>query len=188
MPSGDFAIGLMTIITGLAIADMVSSTHGLLMHRARVRWDWLAVLAALLIFLLIVSSWGISYRTMGNQMINPPLWLFVIGLSQIIPVYLAARASLPDAVDEKGVSLAAHYAEVSRYFWATLAFTYLMFLAYGVTTMGPGALLGPLLSPAAQLLMMATLFIVPSRRVHALLVPVIFLLFCYDHLLSPMFA
>src|SRR5262245_1133905 len=40
MPSGDFAIGLMTIITGLAIADMVASTHLLLMHRARVQWDW----------------------------------------------------------------------------------------------------------------------------------------------------
>lgn len=188
MPSGDFAIGLMTIITGLAIADMVSSTHGLLMHRARVRWDWLAVLAALLIFLLIVSSWGISYRTMGNQKINPPLWLFVIGLSQIIPVYLAARASLPDMVDEQGVSLAAYYAEVSRYFWAAVAFTYLMFVAYGVTVEGPGALLGSQASPAAQLLMMSLLIVVPDRRLHVVLVPVIFLLFCYDHLLSPMFA
>ena len=37
MLSGDFAIGLMTIITGLAIADMVASTHGLLMDRRRVR-------------------------------------------------------------------------------------------------------------------------------------------------------
>lgn len=188
MLSGDFAIGLMTIITGLAIADLVASTHGLLMNRRRVGWDWLATLAAIYIFLLIVSSWGISYRTMGNQAINPPLWLFVIGLSQIIPVYLAARASLPDAVDEKGVSLAAHYAAISRYFWASVAFTYFVFVAYGVYTFGPGELLRSYLSPFAQLLMMAVLITVPSRRVHAVLVPLIFLGFCYDHLTGPMFA
>jgi hypothetical protein len=188
MLSGDFAIGLMTIITGLAIADMVASTHSLLMNRKRVQWDWLAILAAIYVFLLIVSSWGISYRTMGNQMINPPLWLFVVGLSQIIPLYLSARASLPDAVDEKGVSLAAHYAEIRRYFWASVGFTYLMFVAYGVVILGPSVLWGSYLSPAAQTVMMAVLVVVPSRRIHAALVPIIVLLFCYDHLVSPMFS
>lgn len=188
MLSGDFAIGLMTIITGLAIADMVASMHGLLMDRERVRWDWLATLAAIYIFLLIVSSWGISYRTMGNQMINPPLWLFVIGLSQIIPLYLSARASLPDAVPEEGISLAAHYEQVRRYFWASVAFTYLMFVAYGVIILGPRALLTSYLSPAAQLVMMVILVVVPNRRIHALLVPLVVALFCYDHLISPMFS
>jgi len=188
MLSGDFAIGLMTIITGLAIADMVASTHALLMNRHRVRWDWLATLAAAYIFLLIVSSWGISYRTMGNQMINPPLWLFVIGLTQIIPLYLSGRASLPDVVEEKGVDLAAHYAQVRRYFWASVAFTYLMFVGYGIFILGPATLLGSYLSPFAQLLMMAALVVVADRRVHAVIVPIIFLLFCYDHLFSPMFS
>ncbi|HKY82072.1 MAG TPA: hypothetical protein VJM09_11450 [Sphingobium sp.] len=188
MLSGDFTIGLMTIITGLAIADMVASIHGLLMNRTRVRWDWLAILVATFIFLLIVSSWGISYRTMGNQTINPPLWLFVLGLSQIVPLYLAARASLPDVVDEKGVSLAAHYAQVRRYFWASVAFTYLMFVAYGVYVLGPGVLSATYISPAAQLAMMAVLIVVPDRRVHVLLVPIVFALFCYNHLLGPMFS
>lgn len=188
MLSGDFAIGLMTIITGLAIADMVASLHGLLMHRQRVRWDWLAGLVAVFIFLLIVSSWGISYRTMGNQMINPPLWMFVVGLSQIVPLYMSGRASLPDTVGDKGVSLAAHYAEVRRYFWASVAFTYLMFVAYGAVILGPKVLIGSYVSPFAQLLMMAILIAVPDRRVHMLLVPVIVLLFSYDHLFSPMFS
>jgi hypothetical protein len=188
MLSGDFAIGLMTIITGLAIADMVASTHVLFMNRQRIEWDWLAILTALFIFLLIVSSWGISYRTMGNQMINPPLWMFVIGLSQIIPLYLSARASLPDEVGEKGISLAAHYAEVRRYFWAAVAFTYLMFVAYGAVILGPGVLLSSYLSPSAQLVMMVVLIAVANRRIHVLLVPIIVLLFCYDHLLGPMFS
>jgi hypothetical protein len=188
MLSGDFAIGLMTIITGLAIADMVASMHGLLMNRAAVRWDWLAVLVAIYIFMLIVSSWGISYRTMGNQMINPPLWLFVVGLSQIIPLYLSARASLPDEVGDHGVSLANHYAAVSRYFWVSVAFTYVMFVAYGVFILGPSVLAGSYLSPAAQLVIMVVLIAVPNRRLHALLVPAIVILFCYNHLTHPMFS
>ena len=188
MLSGDFAIGLMTIITGLAIADMVASMHVVFMSRRQVQWDWLAILAAAYIFLLIVSSWGISYRTMGNQMINPPLWLFVVGLSQIIPLYLAARASLPDAVDPEGVSLAIHYAKVHRYFWVSLGFTYLMFVAYGAFILGPGVLAGSYFSSTAQLVMIAVLVAVPDRRVHAIFVPMIVLLFCYDHLFSPMFS
>lgn len=188
MSSGDYTIGLMTIITGLAIADMVSSMHGLLMNRERVRWDWLALLAALFIFMLIVGSWGISFRTMANLNINPPLWLFVLGLSQIVPLYLSARASLPDVVDEKGISLADHYAKNRRYFWGSVAFTYLMFVAYGVYVLGPGVLSPTYLSPAAQLVMMAVLIVTPNRRVHAVLVPVIFLLFSYNHLLTPMFS
>jgi hypothetical protein len=188
MLSGDFAIGLMTIITGLAIADMVASMHSLLLNRERVRWDWLATLVAIYIFLLIVSSWGISYRTMGNQMINPPLWLFVLGLSQIIPLYLSARASLPDAVGDKGVSLAAHYGEVRRYFWLSVAFTYLMFIGYAVYVLGPAVLLGSYFSPFAQLLLMAVLIALANRRVHALLVPAIFVLFCYDHMFHAMFS
>ena len=188
MSSGDYTIGLMTIITGLAIADMVASMHGLLMNRAKVGWDWLAMLAAIFIFMLIVSSWGISFRTMGNVNINPPLWLFVLGLSQIVPLYLAARASLPDAVGEDGVSLAEHYARIRRYFWGSVAFTYAMFVAYGMYVLGPRGLSLTYLSPAAQLVMIVLLIALPSRRLHALLVPVILALFCYNHLLSPMFS
>ena len=188
MLSGDYAIGLMTIITGLAIADMVASTHGLLMNRQRVRWDWLATLAATFIFLLIVSSWGISYRNVGNHQINPFLWSFALWLAQIIPLYLAARASLPDAVGDDGVDLAAHYAGISRYFWASIAFTYALFVAYAAYRMAPQAILGRYLSPSIQLLMMLVLIAVPNRRVHTILVPIIVLLFSYDHVTRPMFA
>ena len=158
------------------------------MDRRRVRWDWLATLAAIYIFLLIVSSWGISFRTLGNKSINPYLWLFVVGLSQIIPLYLAARASLPDAVGDQGVSLADHYARISRYFWASVAFTYAIYLGYAVYTARLSDFTHGYWSPTAQLLLMLVLIAVRRRRVHALLVPLIFLLFCYDHVDRPMFG
>jgi len=188
MTSGDFAIGLMTIITGLAIADMVISLHALLMNHRRVQWDWLAILTAVYVFLLIVSTWGIYFRRLANQQIAPPLWLFGIYLGQAVTMYLAARASIPDEVTAKGVALADHYARISRYFWASLAFTYLVYLGFSLANSEAGFTLGPYLSPSAQLLMMFVLIAVPNRRVHVMLVPVIFVLFCYDHLLAPMFA
>ena len=188
MLSGDYAIGLLTIITGLAIADVVISLHLLLLNRARVRWDWLAILAAVLIVLLITVIWGLSYQNMGNRDFNPPLWQFALRLAQIVPMYLAARAILPDEVGKDGVSLADHYAEVSRYFWASIAVTYLIYLVFNLSQEGAATLLGYYLLPAAQVAMMAVLIADSRRGVHALLVPIIFAWFCYDHLAKPMFG
>lgn len=188
MLSGDYAIGLLTIITGLAIADVVASLHVLLVNRERVRWDWLAAVAAAFVTLLIIATWGISFRNMGNQQYNPPLWVFAIRLAQIIPLYLAARASLPDAVGKEGVVLASHYEANSRYIWASVAITYAIFLAYNASSSGAAVLLGYYISPLVQFVLMLMLIWFRGRRVHALLVPAIFLSFCYDHLERPMFG
>ena len=188
MLSGDYAIGLLTIITGLAIADVVVSLHLLLVNRARVRWDWLAMVATVLIVLLITVIWGISYQNMGNRQFNPPVWHFAARLAQIVPMYLAARAILPDEVGKGEVVLADHYAAVSRYFWASIAVTYLIYLAFNLAHDGPASLLGYYLAPAVQLTMMLVLILVQRRGVHVLLVPVIFAWFCYDHLAKPMFG
>ena len=188
MSSGDFAIGLLTIITGLAIVDMVTSLHGVLTNRLRVRWDWLAMLAALFVFLVIVCIWGLNFRAMANQSVNPRLWFFALQLAQVIPMYLAARASLPDAVDEQGVSLADHYARFSRYLWAAVAVTYVNYIGFGIYYEGPGAIAGAYFVALVQLLLMLVLVAIRARGVHALLVPAIFVLFCYDHLNVPMFG
>ena len=91
-------------------------------------------------------------------------------------------------MDKDGIALASHYAEVSRYFWTSVAITYAIFLGYNVSTSGASSLLGTYLAPAAQLLMMFILIGTARRGVHALLVPIIFLWFCYDHLNLPIFG
>jgi hypothetical protein len=129
MTSGDFAIGLSTIITGLAITVMLANLHALLVNRRRIRWDWLTLLAGAFVFMLIVDSWGVSFRQLANRPINPPLWLFLVMLGDIIPMYLAARAIFPDYLTDEGVDLARHYAQVSRFLWGSLLFSYALFLA-----------------------------------------------------------
>jgi hypothetical protein len=188
MTSGDFAIGLSTIITGLAITVMLANIHGLFVNRRKVKWDWLTLLAALYVFILIVDSWGVSFRTLGNRPINPPLWLFLIMLGDLIPMYLAARAIFPDYLADEGVNLATHYASVSRYLWGALAVSYLLYLGWAMGKFGAIATLQSQWPLFAQFAVVAALVVFRQRRVHELLVPVVFLLFCVHHLNEPLFA
>jgi hypothetical protein len=188
MTSGDFAIGLSTIITGLAITVMLANLHALLVNRRRVRWDWLTLLAASLVFMLIVDSWGVSFRQLANRPINPPLWLFLIMLGDIIPMYLAARAVFPDYLTDEGVNLATHYAEISRFLWSSLAFSYALYLAWSVWKFGAVRVMQNDWLLAAQMAVAIFLLLVRQRRAHELLVPVVVLLFCFHHLNEPLFA
>ena len=188
MTSGDFAIGLSTIITGLAITVMLANLHALLVNRRRVRWDWLTLLAGAFVFMLIVDSWGVGFRTLGNRPINPPLWLFLIMLGDIIPMYLAARAIFPDYLTDEGVNLATHYASISRFLWAALVWSYVLFLAWSIWKFGGALVMRTQWLLAAQLAVAVPLLFIRRRRVHEVLVPVIVLLFCIHLLNEPLFA
>ncbi len=187
MTSGDFAIGLSTIITGLAITVMLGSIHALLVNRRKVKWDWVALTAAAFVFMLIVGSWGVSFRILGNRNINPPLWLFLLMLGGIIPMYLAARAALPDQLLEEGVDLKAHYHAVSRYLWLSIGISFLIYVLWDALHVGMADLEKQWLV-LAQLLFVLPLTVSRRRRVHEMLVPVVFALFCLHHLNEPLFA
>ena len=183
MDASNYLLGLFVIITGLAIADIVVSLHGVLLNRRKIKWDWLALAAAGFIFLLIIVSWGLSFRSWHLAGVNPTIWEFVITLGQIIPLYLAARASLPDDVPAEGVDLAAHYDYVSRYFWSAVAVTYGLYLLAVVTTRPMSEeLVWDRWNGTTQLILMLVLIVFPQRRIHAWIVPVILVLFVFDHL------
>lgn len=189
MSGGEYLLGLILIITGLAITDIVVSLHGILLNRDKVKWDWLALLATAYIFLMIVNSWGLSFQAFNSEKVNPPLWQFLELLGQIIPLYLAARASLPDHLPDDGVDLAAHYARVSRYFWSAIAATLVLYLVgamFHTGTIIPA--IEERLGAAAQLLLIVPLIVSSARRVHSVFVPLVVAVFCYDHLTVPLFG
>ena len=188
MTSGDFAIGLGTIITGLAITVMLANLHALLENRRKVRWDWLTLLAAALVFTLIVGSWGVSFRTFANREINPPLWLFLFMLGDIIPLYLAARAIFPDYLTDEGVNLAKHYDSVSRFLWASVGLSYFLYVGWAAVRFGAGEMLRSQALLLAQLAVIVPLILFRQRRLHELLVPAVFLLFSIHHLNEPLFG
>jgi hypothetical protein len=179
----NYLLGLLVIITGLAISDLVVSLHGVLLNRRLVKWDWLALAAAAFIFLVVVVSWGIGFRAWHQRDVNPTIWAFLVTLAQLIPLYLAARASLPDEIDPKGVDLAGHYAYVSRYFWSAIAVSYGLYLVAVIATRPfSEQLLRDRWNGTTQLILMLVLIALPSRAVHRLVVPAIMLLFVLDHM------
>jgi hypothetical protein len=148
----------------------------------------MAVLAAVYVFMLIVGSWGVSFRTLGNRSINPPLWVFLILLGEIVPMYRAARAVLPDQLLDEGVDLGSHYALVSRYLWASVAVSFILYVAWGLAKWGLAQEMQRQWLVIAQVVCIVPLILFRNRRVHELLVPVVFLLFCFHHLNEPLFA
>ncbi len=178
MAGGEYLLALLAIITGLAISDMVVSLHGLLLNRRLIKWDWLTLMSAAFIFITIVHSWGISFRSFEDGF-SPPLWMFLLVLWQNIPFYLAARAVLPDHVrvgDE--VDLAGHYAFISRYFWAAISLSAVNFLALLVAYNGLRFIIERAWGTALALLLFAPLIIWPDRRLHRILVPILFAFLC----------
>ena len=182
MSGADYILGLLAIITGLTISDMIVSLHGLLINRRHVNWDWLPLIAASCVLLLIISTWRHLYVGLQGAVKGPPIWIFVIVLTQNVGLYLAARAALPDRIKiGEPCDLSAHYDFVARYLWAALALSYAVFILLGALE---PILLGKLQFPTtffsalAGLPVILILMIWPSRKLHRIVVPLFFLWVC----------
>lgn len=182
MSGADYIVGLLAIVTGLAISDMIVSLHGLLINRRHVAWDWLPMLAAACVLLLIINTWRMVYVGFQGAVKGPPIWVFVLVLTQNIGLYLAARAALPDRlVAGEPISLREYYDSVDRYLWSALAVSYAVFLL--LSSLEP-ILLGKMQFPDAfvhALLgfpVILALVIWPKRKLHRIVVPLFFLWLC----------
>jgi hypothetical protein len=106
------------IILGLAVSDLAISLHRLLGAGRRVKWDWLAPLAALVAFLKIVTQWW-SWHAAEPLAAAVTFEVFLVLQTGSVLLFLLAAAALPDEVrPEETVDLAAHYATVRRRYWS----------------------------------------------------------------------
>jgi hypothetical protein len=103
-------------------------------------------------------------------------------LLQTIGLYLAARAALPDRVEiGKPIDLRSYYDFVDRYLWSALSFSYGGFIF--LNSLAP-IMLGKIQFPSLfiQALIgfpfILALAIWPSRRLHQIVVPLLFLWLC----------
>ena len=112
----EYLLLLAAIVLGLAIADLAVSVQRLLAAGPRVRWDWLAPMAALVAFLKIVTQWWVWFAA---QQIASGLTfeMFLAVLAAAVLLFLLAATALPDDFGERRVDLRAHYATVSRRYW-----------------------------------------------------------------------
>src|SRR5262245_3455454 len=102
-----YSLVLVTIIIGLAIADILASLHRLLRARRQTRWDWRPLAAALLVLLTILQFWWGFYR-LGQIELWSRYGAFLLLMLQLILMFLLACAALPDEVRDR-LDLATYY-------------------------------------------------------------------------------
>ena len=159
------------VILGLAVSDLALSLHRLLGAGARVTWDWLAPMAAVVAFLKIVTQWWIWYG--AKALADGMTWeMFLALLVSTLLLFLLAAAALPDETDAP-IDLAAHYAAISRRYWILFigqwllgnAFSIWAQMAIGHAHFDPRTLISPGVAIAA---VAVVLVFVRNRWLHGL--------------------
>jgi hypothetical protein len=116
----EYLLTFVSVILGLAVSDVAISLHRLLGAGRRVRWDWLAPLAAVAVFLKIVTQWWAWFGT-ARVARSLTFEMFVVVLVATVMLFLLAATALPDEQADGTIDLRAHYAAVSRRFWLLFA-------------------------------------------------------------------
>lgn len=105
---------------GLAVTDLCTSLNRLLGAGAKVRWDWLAPLAAIVALLKIVTQWW-SWFYAAPIAKGVTFQMFVALLAAAVLLFLLAAVALPDRIADEAIDLRAYYARVSRRYWLLFA-------------------------------------------------------------------
>lgn len=126
----EFTLGLFSVLIGLAIADIATSFHRLMRSRLPVRWDPLALLAALYALLLAIGMW-FDLWGVRNVASARTFFFYLVMLTQLFLVFLVCAASLSDDVQPEG-DLREFYRRNRRYFWSLVLAFQVVYLLLGL--------------------------------------------------------
>jgi hypothetical protein len=169
----EYALGLYSVLIGLAVADIAASFHRLARRKGTVVWDPLALLAAAYALWLAIGMW---FDLWGVRNVSEArhFFFYLAMVANLFVLYLIAAASLPDDPADAG-DLRTYYAGNRRYFWSLIAFFQAGYIVFGVYF--AGGMLGRMPRASAALFVGAwvLLFAVPvalavlrSRTAHYL--------------------
>jgi hypothetical protein len=125
----EYATGLFAVLIGLAIVDLATSFHRLLRSSTPVRWDPLALMAALYALCLVVAMWFDLWGVRHFDATRGFLF-YLTFIAEFLVLFLVAAASLPDQPSE-GSDLREYYARTRRYLWTLLAIFQALYVADG---------------------------------------------------------
>ena len=158
-----------SIVLGLAVAELGSSFHKLMRARRRVQWDWMSLALAFTMLLEVVQFWWLSHdwyaQSAGLRLVE-----FLPYLLLLLLIYLMAAAVLPDEVPEEGLDLRLFYVDSASYFWSlVLAMTVAIIAILGPRNAGTGDLLAIARNQSVNIVILAAvtpLLFVRNIRVH----------------------
>jgi hypothetical protein len=114
-----YLAAFVTVVLALAVGDMVQSLHRLLRPQAIVRWSFLPLFAALLVFLAILEEFFSLWRLAGVERFTYYELLTLITPPVILS--LAAMTVLPDEVPAERLDLGEYYMATRRRLFLLLA-------------------------------------------------------------------
>ena len=115
----DYALGLVSILVGLALADVAASLHRLLRQARLVRWDGRVVLCVAFVITTIVGMWFEVWSIRSvKAMLSFPFYLSLF--LEFMVLFLICAACLPDEPEES-CDLGAFYDRNTTYLWLLFA-------------------------------------------------------------------
>jgi hypothetical protein len=107
------AVTLISIIVGIGLTEMFGNLHRLIRNRSQVSWDWLPVLWAASLLVLVINYWWAIYQgIIGLDRLSNAAELGLI-LIQPILLFLLAASVLP-SFGAAGTCDMRHYYEDSH--------------------------------------------------------------------------
>lgn len=177
MSAFEYLLPFVSILIGLAVADLAVSLHRLLRARRRVRWDWLPLAGAVLVLLLVIQFWW-SFYFLGRIEVWSSYGAFLLVTASLISMFLLASAALPDQVPTEGIDLRIYYQENRAYFWTLFAlFMLLATITNAFPLLGrenPGSIAAFSLPNLVFAALLLSLAMIRSRAYHAILLLLLF--------------
>jgi hypothetical protein len=169
MSVGETVVVFVSIILGIALGDLLLSTHRLLRARERVEWHWVTPALAFFMLMNIIAFWWASfnwYREIGDFSISD----FLPDVAVFVFVFLGAAAVLPDEIPEGRLSLRDFYFREARYFWSLQILLVIALIVNGFLRRDPGAGFGAFLAGEINnivgLALMALLLVTKRPWIH----------------------
>jgi hypothetical protein len=149
----DYAVGLVSILVGLALADVATSLHRLLRHASSVKWDGRVLLSVAFVIIKISGMWFVLWQVRAvKELLTFPFYLSMF--LEFMVLFLACAACLPDEGAEN-CDLGIFYDKNRRYLWSLFVLFQVSFFLHWLYFVGFRGLPGP------QLLLRGSLVVVP---------------------------
>jgi hypothetical protein len=131
------SLGLISIIIGIGLTEMLGNLHKLIRNRSRVTWDWLPVTWAAALLLLVINYWWSIYLGVSGMKESHNAAEFGLLLIQPILLFLSTASVLPNFEGNSEWNVRQHYDEHRKTFIVT-------FVLYQCTTWTTAYLVGTL--------------------------------------------
>jgi hypothetical protein len=158
---------VVSLIVGLAIVDLLTTLGRLIRARDRVRFHWIPLIWAGLIFMQLVQAWWTYYYVLRLDVWRE-YFAYMSFLIQPMLLYLIASWVLPRGIGRDRVDLEAHYFKEHRWLFGLMATAMATSIAQAAYFVGAPLLTVDGIPGYVALLLFISMAWVRSPRFHAI--------------------